>query len=60
MLKVKCDDLTAGILLQNFKGKVKYLVTDDEALNLMTSLKGSPAYCKRFQLEVQLESNSLT
>ena len=52
MQKVKCRNLTAGILLQNFKEKVKSLIADDEALKFMTTLKGSPAYWKRFQLEL--------
>ena len=52
MQKIKSNDLTAGILTQNYTDTIKSLITNDEAFNFMNTLKGNPAYWKRFQLEV--------
>ena len=52
MQKIKSSNLTAGILSQNYTYTIKSLIAKDEAFNLMNTLKGTPAYWKRFQLEV--------
>ena len=52
MKKIKADGLTAGELSQNFKEKISTLIANDEAFNFMNTLKGTPAYWKRFLLEV--------
>ena len=52
MRKIKSNNLTAGILSQNYAETIKSLIAKDEAFNFMNTLKGTPAYWKRFQLEV--------
>ena len=52
MQKIKSNNLTAGILSQNYTYTIKSLIAKDEAFNFMNTLKGTPAYWKRFQLEV--------
>ena len=52
MQKIKSNNLTAGILSQNYTETIKSLIANDEAFNFMNTLKGTPAYWKRFQLEV--------
>ena len=52
MQKIKSNNLTAGILSQNYTETIKSLIAKDEAFNFMNTLKGTPAYCKHFQLEV--------
>jgi len=44
--------LTAGRVSQNFKETVSGLIANDDAYNFMNQLKGTPAYWKRFLLEV--------
>ena len=46
------EALTAGQLTQNFKETINGLVANDNAFNFMNNLKGTPAYWKRFLLEV--------
>ena len=48
MQKVKTNQLTAGMLSRNFKESVKSFVAKDEAYNFMNTIKGTPAYWKRF------------
>ena len=51
MQKIKSNNLTAGILSQNYTKTIKSLIVNDEA-TFMNTLKGTPAYWKRFQIEV--------
>ena len=44
--------MTAGELSQNFKEKISGYIANDEAYNFMNTLKGTPAYWKRFLYEV--------
>ena len=46
------SNLTAGILPQNYTETIITLIANDEAFNFMNTLKGTPAYWKRFQLVV--------
>ena len=52
MPKGKTNHLTAGMLSRNFKESVKSFVAKDEAYNSMNTIKGTPAYWKRFLFEV--------
>ena len=52
MRKVCSNRLTAGMLSQNFKERVKDFVANDEAYSFMKTIKGTPAYWKKFLLEV--------
>ena len=52
MKKVKSGKLTAGMLSRNFKESVKSFVANDEAYSFMNTIKGIPAYWKRFLFEV--------
>ena len=52
MQKVKSGQLTAGMLSRNFKESVKSFVANDEAYSFMNTVKGTPAYWKRFLFEV--------
>ena len=52
MKKIKADGLTAGTLSQDFKERIKSFVANDEAYNFMNTVKGTPAYWKRFLFEV--------
>ena len=52
MKKVKADGMTAGRVSQNFKETISGLIANDDAYNFMNQLKGTPAYWKRFLLEV--------
>ena len=52
MQKIKSNNLTAGIFSQNYTETIKSLIANDEAFIFMNTLKGTPAYWKRFQLEV--------
>ena len=44
--------LTAGMLSQNFKEVVNSFVAQDQCFLFMNNIKGTPAFWKRFQLEV--------
>ena len=44
MRKVTSDELTAGMLSSNFKGKVKFFIASDQAFTFMNAVKGTPAY----------------
>ena len=52
MPKVSFDTLTAGMLNRNFKETVRQFISNDNAYNFMNSIKGTPAYWKRFLHEV--------
>ena len=52
MKKVGGSQLTAGMLSQNFKEKVKEFVANDQGYSFMNTIKGTPAYWKRFLQEV--------
>ena len=52
MQKIKSNNLTASILSQNYTYTIESLIAKDEAFNFMNTLKGTPAYWKRFQFEV--------
>ena len=52
MQKIKADGLTAGMLLSGFKERVQSLIAHDDAFTFMNTLKGTPAYWKRFLFEV--------
>ena len=52
MQKIKSNNLTAGTLSQNYTEAIKSSIANDEAFNFMNTLKETPAYWKRFQLEV--------
>ena len=52
MKKVAGNNLTAGMFGQNFKETVKNYIANDNAFNFMNTVKGTPAYWKRFLLEV--------
>ena len=52
MQKIESNILTAGSLSQSYKETIKSLIANDEAFNFLNTLKGTPAYWKRFQLEV--------
>ena len=52
MRKTSGHGVTAGMLSENFKEKVKHFITTDSAFAFMNSIKGTPAYWKKFLLEV--------
>ena len=52
MQKIVAEGLTAGELSKNYEERIKSFVANDEVFNFMNMLKGTPAYWKRFLLEV--------
>ena len=52
MRKVCAISLNAGVLSQNFKETVKQFIANDKAFAFMNSVKGAPAYWKKFLQEV--------
>ena len=44
--------LNSGMLSQNFKETVKQFIANDKAFAFMNSVKGTPAYWKKFLQEV--------
>ena len=50
--KVQTNNLTAGMFSSNFQDTVKSFIAKDEGYNFMNTIKGTPAYWKRFLLEV--------
>ena len=52
MKKVSGSQLSAGMLSTNFKETVKTFIANDEAYRFMSSVKGTPAYWKKFLFEV--------
>ena len=51
MKKVAGAALTAGLLNDNFKERVKSFVVSDQAYTFMNTIKGTPAYWKKFKSE---------
>ena len=52
MKKVCSGNLTAGLLSQIFSERVKSFMVKDEAYHFMSTIKGTPAYWKKFLYEV--------
>ena len=52
MQKVCSNQLTAGMLTGNFKETVQSFVANNEAYSFMSTIKGTPAYWKKFLFEV--------
>ena len=52
MQKVKTNRLTAGMLSGNFEETVRSFIANDSAFSFMDTIKGTPAYWKRFLFEV--------
>ena len=52
MRKVTSNPLTAGMLSSNFNEKVKEFIASDQAFTFMNSIQGTPAYWKKFLLDV--------
>ena len=52
MKKVCTSQLTAGMLSSNFSDTVKSFIAKDEGFSFMNSVKGTPAYWKKFLFEV--------
>ena len=52
MQKLTPRNVTAGMLTQNFKETVQQFSASDEAFSFMNSIKGTPAYWKKFLTEV--------
>ena len=51
MKKVAGSALTAGLLNDNFKERVKEFVASDQAYNFINAIKGTPGYWKKFKSE---------
>ena len=52
MPKFSPDTPKAGMLNRNFKETVRQFIGNDKAYNFMNSIKGTPAYWKKFMHEV--------
>ena len=52
MRKVTSSQLTAGMLSSNFHEKVKELIASNQGFTFMNSIKGTPAYWKKFLSDV--------
>ena len=52
MMKVATTNLTAGMLSRSFKQTVQRFIASDEAFSFMNTIKGTPAYWKKFLHEV--------
>ena len=52
MHKVKPDALTAGTVKNSFEGTIERSVASDNPFSFMSSVKGTPAYCKQFFYDV--------
>ena len=52
MHNVKSNNLTADMLTQNLKETVDQFITSDEAFGIINSIKGTPAYWKKYLHEV--------
>ena len=52
MKKVCAGHLTAGMLSHNFSERVKEFIAKDDAYHFMNTIKGTPAYWKKFLYEV--------
>ena len=52
MQKVRGKQITAGTVKQNYEVSVKRLLSSENAYSFLSSVKGTPAYCKQFLFEV--------
>ena len=52
MRKVTSSQVTAGMLNSNFNEKVKKFIVSDQVFTFMNSIKGSPAYWKKYLFDV--------
>ena len=52
MRKVTSSQLTAAMLSSNFNEKVKEFIASDQAFTFMNSIKGTPAFSKKFLFDV--------
>ena len=52
MKKVILNNLAAVMLSKKFKQRVKKLIAKDKAFSFMSSIKGTPAYWKKFLHQV--------
>ena len=52
MRKIASDSLNAGKLIKNFKATIQQFIAQDKAYSFMSSIKGTPAYWKKFLFEV--------
>ena len=52
MKKVASNQLAAGMLSSNFSEKVKEFIASDQAFTFMNCINGTPAYWKKFLLDV--------
>ena len=52
MHKVCSDKLTAGMLSEDFKEKVREFIATDQVCSFMSCIKGTPAYWKKFLFDV--------
>ena len=50
--KVTSTQLTAGMLSNNFNEKVQEFIASDQAFTFMHSIKGTPAYWKKFLFDI--------
>ena len=50
--KLCTNQLTAGMLSNNFSDTVKSFIAKNEGFNFMNSVKGTPAYWKKFLFEI--------
>ena len=51
MRKVTSNKMSTGTLNENFKSTVKQFIIQDKAYSFMNTIKGTPAYWKKFQHE---------
>ena len=52
MRKITSSQLTAAMLSSNFNEKVKEFIASDQAFTFMNSIKGTPAFSKKFLFDV--------
>ena len=52
MTKIKPVTLTAGMVTNTLKGTIEKFVASDNAFSFLSSVKGTPAYWKRFSYDV--------
>ena len=52
MRKATSSQLTVGMLSSNVNEKVKHFIARDQAFTFMNSIKGTPAYWKKFSLMI--------
>ena len=52
MHKLKPGTLTSGTVKNNFKEPIKRVIASDNTFSFMSSVKGTPVYCKQFLYDV--------